>query len=144
MSKIAFASDHAGFELKEEIKKYMESKGYEIVDFGTHSTESCDYADYAHPAAIAVEKGECDFGIAMCGSGNGINMTLNKHQGIRAALSWMPEIADLAKRHNNSNFLVLPARFVTSYEARHIVDAYLDAKFEGGRHERRIEKIPVY
>lgn len=144
MSKIAFASDHAGFELKEEIKKYMESKGYEIVDFGTHSTESCDYADYAHPAAIAVEKGECNFGIAMCGSGNGINMTLNKHQGIRAALSWMPEIADLAKRHNNSNFLVLPARFVTAYEARHIVDAYLDAKFEGGRHERRIEKIPVY
>lgn len=144
MSKIAFASDHAGFELKEEIKKYMESKGYEIVDFGTHSTESCDYADYAHPAAIAVEKGECDFGIAMCGSGNGINMTLNKHQGIRAALSWMPEIADLAKRHNNSNFLVLPARFVMAYEARHIVDAYLDAKFEGGRHERRIEKIPVY
>lgn len=97
MKKVAMASDHAGYELKETIKKYMQEKGYEVVDFGTDSEASCDYADYAHPCAAAVENGECDFGIAMCGSGNGINMTLNKHQGIRAALCWIPEIASLAK-----------------------------------------------
>lgn len=143
MKKVAFASDHAGFELKEIIKEFMKEKGYEIVDFGTHSDESCDYADYAHPCAIAVESGECDFGIAMCGSGNGINMTLNKHQGIRAALCWQPELASLAKQHNNANILVLPGRFVSHYEAKEIVDAYLNAEFEGGRHQRRIDKIPV-
>ena len=137
------ASDHAAYELKEKIKKYMESKGYEVEDFGTDSTESCDYADYAHPAALAVEKGELPFGIAMCGSGNGIQMTLNKHQGIRAALCWLPEIAALAKQHNDANFIVLPGRFVSEEEARSIVDAYLDAKFEGDRHLRRITKIPV-
>ena len=113
-----------------------------MVDFGTFTPESCDYADYAHPAAEAVEKGSCDFGIAMCGSGNGIQMTLNKHQGIRAALCWTPELAALAKQHNNANFLVLPARFISEDEAKRIVDAYLAATFEGGRHQRRIEKIP--
>ncbi len=143
MKKIAFASDHAGYELKLKIEEYLRSKGYEIEDFGTNSTESCDYPDYAHPAALAVEKDECDFGIAMCGSGNGIQMTLNKHQGIRAALCWLPELAALARQHNNANFLVLPARFITPDEAYAIVDAYLDATFEGGRHQRRINKIPI-
>ena len=141
MEKVAFASDHAGYELKEVLKKYMTEKGYEVVDFGTDSEESCDYADYAHPAAVAVEKGECAFGIAMCGSGNGIGMTLNKHQGIRAGLAWME---DLAKRHNNANFLVLPARFISEFLAKSIVDAYLAAPFEGGRHQRRIDKMPVH
>lgn len=143
MKKIAMAADHAGYELKEQIKQYLTEKGYEVIDFGTDSDESCDYADYAHPAAIAIEKKECDFGVCMCGSGNGINMTLNKHQGIRAALCWTPDIADLAKRHNNANVLVLPARFVTEYEAKRIVDSYLFSEFEGGRHQRRIDKIPV-
>ncbi len=143
MEKVAFCSDHAGFELKQHMIEYMKSKGYEPVDFGTYSSESCDYADFAHPAAIAVEKGECAFGIAMCGSGNGISMTLNKHQGIRDALCWLPEIADLARRHNDANIITLPARFVTQVNAEKIVDAYLNAEFEGGRHLRRIEKIPV-
>lgn len=143
MIRVAFASDHAGFDLKQEIMAFMSEKGYECVDFGTYSSESCDYADYAHPAAKAVETGECPFGIAMCGSGNGINMTLNKHQGIRAAIAWIPEIARLAKAHNDANILVLPARFVSVDEAKDIVDAYLDSDFEGGRHERRINKIPV-
>lgn len=141
--KVAFASDHAGYELKQFLIALMSERGYETVDFGTHSTESCDYPDYAHPTALAVESGECGFGIAMCGTGNGIAMTLNKHQGIRAALCWMPEIASLAKQHNNANILVLPARFVSKEEAVAILDAYLDSEFEGGRHERRIEKIPV-
>ena len=141
--KIAMASDHAGFPLKEEIKKYVESLGYGVKDFGTFSEESCDYPDFAHPAAEAVEKGEYPFGIAMCGSGNGIQITLNKHQGIRAALCWTPELATLARQHNDANFLVLPARFISEDEAKKIVDAYLAASFEGGRHTRRIEKIPV-
>lgn len=143
MKPVAFASDHAGYELKLKIEDYMKSKGYEIKDYGTYSEESCDYPDYAHPAAEAIERGDSDFGIAMCGSGNGIQMTLNKHQQIRAALCWLPEIAELAKRHNNANVLVLPARFISYEEATKIVDAYLDAKFEGGRHQRRIDKIPV-
>ena len=143
MSRIAFASDHAGYELKQELEKYVSEKGYSYTDFGTDSTASCDYPDYAHPAAIAIEKGECDFGICMCGSGNGIQMTLNKHQGIRAALCWKPELAALAKAHNNANVLVLPARFITAEEAKKIVDEYLNTAFEGGRHQRRIDKIPV-
>ncbi len=143
MKKIAFAADHAAFTLKEAIKKLLQERGYEVEDFGTHSEESCDYPDYAHPAAVAVEKGQCDFGIGMCGSGQGMQITLNKHQGIRAALCWRPEIATLAVQHNNANFLVLPARFVSEEEARKIVDAYLDATFEGGRHQRRIDKIPL-
>ena len=143
MKKVAMASDHAGYELKDTIKQYLVEKGYETVDFGTFSSEACDYADFAHPAANAVEKGECDFGICMCGTGNGINITLNKHQGIRAGLAWMPEIATLVKKHNDANMLVMPARFVTEYEAKNIVDAYLDAEFEGGRHLQRIKKIPL-
>lgn len=141
--KIAFASDHAAFDLKQLIKPYAEEKGYETVDFGTFSPDSCDYADYAHPAAKAVEEGDCDFGIAMCGSGNGIQMTLNKHQKIRAALCWLPELAALARQHNDANFLVLPARFISVQDAYRIVDAYLEAEFEGGRHANRIAKIPV-
>lgn len=143
MTTIAMACDHAAFDLKEKIKKYMESKGYEVKDFGTYSADSCDYADFAHPAAAAVESGEYPFGIAMCGSGNGIQMTLNKHQGIRAALCWKPELAALAKQHNDANFLVLPGRFISDNEAYKTVDAYLDAKFEGDRHLRRIKKIPL-
>lgn len=141
--KIAFASDHAGFELKQKLIDYVKEKGFEIKDFGTYSEESCDYPDFAHPAALAVENGECNQGIAMCGSGNGMQMTLNKHQGIRAALCWEPELAALAKQHNNANILVLPARFIDENKAKSIVDAYLDSSFEGGRHQRRIDKMTV-
>ena len=143
MSIIAFASDHAGYDLKLKMIELVRSRGYEVKDFGTYSSESCDYPDFAHPAAKAVEDGECGFGIGMCGSSNGMQITLNKHQGIRAALCWEPELASLAKQHNNANFLVLPARFISEDMARDIVCAYLDAEFEGGRHQRRIDKIPV-
>lgn len=137
------ACDHAGYSMKELVKDYLKSIGYEVVDFGTNSDASVDYADFAHLLAAAVEKGELPFGIAMCGSGNGINMALNHHKGIRSALCWNPEIAALAKQHNNANICTLPARFVTFEEAKAIVDAYLNAEFEGGRHQARIEKIPV-
>lgn len=140
---VAFCSDHAGYEMKMVLEGYLESQGVELKDFGTYSTESCDYADFAHPAALAVESGECYPGIALCGSGNGIGMTLNKHQGIRAALCWNTELAELARRHNNANFLVLPARFIDNVTAINIVDTFLNTPFDGGRHERRIEKIPV-
>lgn len=141
--RIALASDHAGYELKELLKPYLEEKEYELVDFGTNSPASCDYPDYAHPAALAVESGKCDIGIGICGSGNGMQMTLNKHQGIRAALCWLPELADLARRHNDANFLVLPARFISFDEAKAIVDKYLNTQFEGGRHAIRVNKIPA-
>lgn len=140
---IGMAADHAGYELKEELKPFLEKMGYAVKDFGTHSTESMDYPDVAHPLAIAVENKDVDFGIGMCGSGNGISMTLNKHQGIRAALCWTPELGALAKRHNNANILTLPARFITAEQAKEIVKAYISAEFEGGRHQRRIDKIPV-
>lgn len=139
---IGMAADHAGYELKEALKQMLTSMGYTIRDFGTHSTESMDYPDVAHPLAEAVENHSVDFGIAMCGSGNGISMTLNKHQGIRAALCWKPELGSLAKQHNNANILTLPARFITEPEAEEIVKAYISASFEGGRHQRRIDKIP--
>ena len=140
--RIAVACDHGGLNLKNAIISHAKAAGHEVIDFGTDAYDSCDYPDYAHPAAKAVECGECDFGIGMCGSGEGISMTLNKHQEIRAALCWIPEIASLARRHNNSNFLTLPARFIDEDLARHIVDAFLEAEFEGGRHQRRIDKIP--
>lgn len=143
MKRLALASDHAGFALKEGLKPYLEEKGYELVDFGTDSEVSCDYPDFAHPAAIAVETGKCNLGIGMCGSGEGMQITLNKHQGIRAALCWLPELGKLSKQHNDANFLVLPARFITLEEAKKIVDAYLSASFEGGRHEKRVKKIPL-
>lgn len=141
--KVGMASDHAGFQMKEYLKSLLHDKGYEVVDFGAYSSDSMDYPDTAHPLARAVENKEVDFGIAMCGSGNGINMTLNKHQGIRAALCWTPELGALAKQHNNANILSLPARFITEEMARDIVKAYITAEFEGGRHQRRIDKIPV-
>lgn len=141
--KVALCSDHAGYELKSIVEGYLESQGIEYVDFGTFSDESCDYADFAHPCALAVEGGECYPGIAMCGSGNGINMTLNKHQGIRAALCWTPELARLARSHNDANILVMPARFITPADAIQIIEMFLSTGFEGGRHQRRIEKIPV-
>lgn len=141
---IGICSDHAGFELKSIVEGYLEANNREYKDFGTYSAESCDYADFAHPCALAVESGECYPGIAMCGSGNGIAMTLNKHQGIRAALCWNTELASLARRHNDANVLVLPARFIAPELALAIVDTFLHTEFEGGRHARRIEKIPVH
>lgn len=141
MKFIGMASDHAGYEMKEALKPLVQSLGYDILDYGTHSTESVDYPDFAHPLANAIEKGEVCCGIALCGSGNGISMTLNKHQGIRAALCWTPELASLAKQHNNANVLSLPARFISLDEAQAIVKAYFAASFEGGRHERRVQKI---
>ena len=141
--KIAIGSDHAGYELKEFMVGYLGAMGYEVFDFGCYSPESCDYPDIMHPMAEAIEKGGFLCGVAMCGSGNGVAMTLNKHQGIRAAICWQPELARLAKAHNNANVCVLPARFVENAEAASIVDAYLGATFEGGRHERRVAKIPV-
>ena len=143
MIKIGIASDHAGYEMKEFLVGYLDAMGYEVLDFGTHSPDSVDYADFAHPLAEAIENRELERGIALCGSGEGMTMTLNKHQGIRAALCWLPELAALAKQHNNANFLVMPARFISYDLACEIVSAYLDAKFEGGRHQRRIDKIPV-
>ena len=141
--KLAIACDHAGYETKEELKNWLENKGYKVQDFGTYSSESSDYPDFAHPMAKSVESGENDLGISLCGSGNGINMVANKHQGIRSALCWIPELASLAKQHNNANVCAIPARFVTIEEAKTIVTAFLEAEFEGGRHQRRIEKIPV-
>lgn len=141
--KIAFASDHAGYERKLVVIDYLKQKGIEVKDFGAYSSESSDYADWAHPMASAVENKEFDMGISLCGSGNGINMTVNKHQGIRSALCWNTEIAALAKQHNNANVLAIPARYVTDKEAIDIVETFLNADFEGGRHQRRIEKIPV-
>lgn len=143
MKPIALASDHAGFELKAIVEGYLEARGVAYKDFGTDSAESCDYPDFAHPAALAVESGDCSMGIAMCGTGNGIAMTLNKHQGIRAAICWNKEIAALARQHNDANVLVMPARFIDAVTALAIVDTFLDTSFEGGRHQRRIDKIPV-
>lgn len=139
--KVAIGCDHAGFELKLILKKYLIEKGLEVVDFGSHSAESVDYADYAHPLATAVENGQCEIGFTICGSGNGINMTANKHKGIRAALCWLPEISRLARAHNDANVCSLPGRFVTQDEAKEIVDMFLKTPFEEGRHKLRIKKI---
>ena len=141
--KVAMCSDHAGFELKSIIQGYLEAQDVEYVDFGTYSADSCDYPDFAHPCADAVESGECYPGIAMCGSGNGISMTLNKHQGVRAALCWTVELAKLARQHNDANVLVLPARFIEPVLALEIVDAFLNTPFEGGRHVNRVNKIAL-
>ncbi|HPH52727.1 MAG: ribose 5-phosphate isomerase B [Bacteroidales bacterium] len=143
MVTIGMASDHAGFELKEFLKPYLQSMRYEIIDFGTHSTDSMDYPDTAHPLAEALECGEVNYGIAICGSGNGIAMTLNKHQGVRAALCWNPELGALARQHNDANVLSLPARFISRELALEIVRSFLSAEFEGGRHKRRVDKIAV-
>ena len=143
MKTIGLCSDHAGFELKEQVKTWLESKGLSYQDFGTHSTDSCDYPDYAHPMAQAVEAGNVYPGIAICGTGNGIGMTLNKHQGIRAALCWNAEIAQLARAHNDANVLVMPGRFISWDEAEKILKVFFATEFEGGLHHRRIDKIPV-
>lgn len=139
---IGLASDHAGFELKQFVKQYLEEKGLEYKDYGTYSEDSCDYPDFAHALALGMAAGECERGIAICGSGEGIAMTLNKHQHIRAALVWTPEIAPLTRQHNDANVLVMPGRFIGTDTARDIMDLFLTTPFEGGRHERRIAKIP--
>lgn len=140
---MALCSDHAGLETKLAVINYLESKGIAYHDFGTYTADSCDYPDFAHPCALAVERGECYPGIAVCGSGEGINITLNKHQGIRSALCWIPEVARLARQHNDANVLAMPGRFVTNEEAIAMVETFLNTDFEGGRHQRRIDKIPV-
>ena len=140
---IGLASDHAGFELKQFVRQYLDDKGFEYKDYGTYSEASCDYPDFGHALAKGIEAGECEKGIAVCGSGEGISITLNKHQGIRTALCWIPEIAHLARLHNDANVLVMPGRFITNEEADAIMDEYLSTDFEGGRHARRVAKIPV-
>jgi ribose 5-phosphate isomerase B len=143
MLKIAVASDHAGFLLKTAIIQYLTEKNYEVIDFGCFSEESCDYPDYAHPLALAVEKDSTMIGIVCCGSGNGINMTVNKHQGIRSAICWNSKVAELARSHNNANVCSLPARFISIIEALKIIEIFLHTDFEYGRHLIRINKIPV-
>jgi len=145
MDKISLgiACDHAGYNLKEKLKKELEKEGYSLKDYGTYSDESSDYPDFAHPLAIAVENKVHELGITLCGSGNGINMTANKHQGIRAALCWNVEISELARLHNDANICSVPARYVDYELAKKIIDIFLNTEFEGGRHLRRVNKIPV-
>jgi len=143
MKKIAIGGDHAGYDLKSELITYLEELGYTVKDYGTYSDESTDYPDYVHPLASAIENGEFEQGIILCGSANGVSMTANKHQGIRAALSWTPEIAELGRLHNNANVLAIPARYVSNEEAKKIVDAFISTDFEGGRHQRRVDKIAM-
>lgn len=143
MQKIGIACDHAGYEMKEFLVGYLGAQGFEVLDFGTHSPESVDYPDYAHQLGEAIDRGELDRGIGLCGSGEGMAMTLNKHQNVRAGLAWQQEIAELIRRHNDANVLVLPARFVSNDEAVVLVDTFLSTEFEGGRHDKRVKKIPV-
>lgn len=138
---IAVGADHAGFEYKTEIVRYLNKLGYQVADYGTYSESSVDYPDFAHPAAYSVEHGETACGILVCGSANGVAITANKHQGIRAALCWQKEIAELARKHNNANIVCLPARFISLQNAFDIIDTFLNAPFEGGRHEGRVNKI---
>jgi len=139
--KIAIGADHAGVLYKEKLVKYLTDKGIEVQDFGTFSTDSVDFPDFAHPTAKAVEKGNADFGILLCGSGQGVNITANKHQGVRSALCWNTDIARLTRQHNNANVIALPARFVAYEYAVEMVETFLNTEFEGGRHEKRVEKI---
>jgi len=138
---VAVGSDHAGFDYKEEIISYLEANGIRIKDYGAHSRESADYPDYAHPVATAVEREEAAFGILICGSANGVAITANKHQGIRAAVCWGEELARLARGHNEANVLCIPARFVDTTVAKQMVDVFMNTPFEGGRHETRVRKI---
>ena len=140
--KIGICNDHAGVDYKNRLSEYLTGKGYEIVNFGTDTPDSIDYSDLAHPLAEAVESGKVDLGIAFCGTGNGMAITLNKHQGIRAGLCWSVEIGKLIKQHNKANILVLPARFISYETVVEITDAWLTEEFEGGRHLNRIKKIP--
>jgi len=139
--KIAIGSDHAGFEYKEALRNWLSKNSYEVKDFGTYTADSADYADFAHPVALAVEKKEFDFGILVCGSANGVAITANKHQGIRAAICWTDELASLARQHNDANIVCIPARFVSPELAEKITDTFLRETFEGGRHARRVDKI---
>ena len=141
--KFGICSDHAGVEYKSKLISYLLGKGYDVVNFGTDSTDSCDYADFAHPMAYAIEEGEVDCGIAICGTGNGMALALNHHQGIRAGLAWNKDIAHLVKEHNNANVLVMPARFASYQMCNLMVREWLSTEFAGGRHQRRIDKIPV-
>ncbi len=141
MKKIAIGADHAGFQLKEKIKNYLVDKGYQVKDFGCYSEERADYPDFAHPVASSVENKENDLGILICGSGNGINMTANKHKGIRSALCWNKEIALLARQHNDANIIALPARYISYSEAKDSIEIFIKTEFEGGRHTDRVKKI---
>lgn len=139
--KIAIGADHAGFEYKEKLKEVLLQQGHEVKDFGTHSNDSVDYPDFAHPVSGAVEKSEFELGVLVCGSANGVAITANKHQGIRAAICWTEELASLARQHNDANVLCLPARFISSDLAIKILNKFLLTSFEGGRHGRRVDKI---
>lgn len=139
--KIAIGGDHAGFDYKAELITYLTAQGFEVKDFGPYSNESCDYPDFAHPLAVSVEKGENTLGILICGSANGVAMAANKHQGIRAAIVWKKELAELARQHNDANVICLPARFITLDEAKEFALTFLTTAFEGGRHQRRVDKI---
>lgn len=141
--KIAIGSDHAGFDLKTELIKYLGAKGNQLVDKGCYSADRADYPDHGHAVANSVVSKECNFGIVICGSGNGINMSVNKHKGIRSALCWNAEVAALAKQHNDANVIALPARYLTIEQAITCVEAFMNATFEGGRHQGRIEKIDI-
>lgn len=138
---VGLCSDHAGYRIKEIIKRWLDKEGIAYKDFGTHSEESCDYSDFAHLCASAIELGDCYPGIAVCGSGQGVNMTLNKHEDVRSALCWNVEVARLARQHNDANAIALPGRFINDKEAIQMIEAFLTAPFEGGRHQRRIDKI---
>jgi ribose 5-phosphate isomerase B len=141
--KISIGNDHAGTDYKFAVLKYLESKGIKVINHGSDSSDSVDYADFIHPVAQDVEDEKVDLGIIICGSGNGASMTANKHQGVRSAICWTKEIAELARSHNNANILSIPARFTAKEQAIEIVDTFLNTNFEGGRHERRINKIPL-
>ncbi len=140
---VGLACDHAGYPLKQFVLDYLNKKGYPVKDFGTYSDESVDYPDFAHPLAEAIEKGEVYPGIAICGSGEGMTMTLNKHKGVRAGLAWCQDVAELIRQHNDANVLVMPGRFIDNKTAEKIMDRFFSASFEGGRHERRVKKIAL-
>ena len=139
--KISIGNDHAGPDYKKAIVDFLQQKGHEILNHGTDTFDSVDYPDFGHPVAEDVEGGKADFGVVICGSGNGINMTVNKHQGIRSALCWTKEIAALARQHNDANIISIPARFTSIQQAVEIVDTFLNSNFEGGRHANRVNKI---
>lgn len=141
MKKIGIGGDHAGYDYKQKVIDMLTSKGYEVIDFGPGSDASVDYPDYVHPMATAVEEGKADLGIAICGSGNGVCMTVNKHQNVRGALVWNNELAALARQHNNANVVCIPARFVDYGLAEEMINTFIDTDFEGGRHQRRVDKI---
>ena len=138
---IAIGGDHAGFEYKQVVVSWLKDKGYEVRDFGTASADSVDYPDFAHPTASSVENGETAFGILICGSANGVNMTANKHQGIRSAICWNNDVVRLARKHNNANIICLPARFVALHYAMEMIETFMTTSFEGGRHQTRVNKI---